>query len=138
MRNFEISADSTCDFYAQEIKKEGIFVAPLEYNLTSGNDIVVEKDNYDNMQQYVDFYNKLRGGVIAKTSILNVQAHIELFTKMAQSGIKTALHISQGYGLSPTVDNANAAIEEVKKEFPDINYVAIESNSTTAGEGLVV
>lgn len=138
MKNFEISVDSTCDLYAEELKSMGLYMAPLEYTMTSGDDVVVEKDNFETMQQYVDFYNKLRAGVFAKTSILNVQSHIDLFTKMAKDGVKTALHISQGYSLSPTVDNANVAIESVKKEFPDINYLAIESNSTTAGEGLIV
>lgn len=138
MKNFEISVDSTCDLYADELKNLGLYMAPLEYTLACGDSIVVEKDNYKCKQDYVDFYNKLRSGVIAKTSILNVQSHFDLFTKMAKYGVKTALHISQGYGLSPTVDNANVAIESVKRTFPDINFVAIESGSTTIGEGFIV
>ncbi len=138
MRNFEICADSTCDFYSDEIKLAEIFVAPLEYTLSHGKELSVHTDDFKTMQEYLDFYHKLRSGVVAKTSILNVESHIELFTKMAKAGVKNALHISQGYGLSPTLDNANTAIIQVKKQFPDINYVAIESNSTTAGEGLLV
>jgi DegV family protein with EDD domain len=138
MRNFEISVDSTCDLYADELKSLGLYMAPLEYTLTTGADVCVEKDDYQTRQQYIDFYNKLRNGVVAKTSILNVEAHEQMFKQMALDGVKTALHISQGYGLSPTVDNANVAIEHVKADFPDINYVAIESNTTTIGEGMIV
>lgn len=138
MKKFEISVDSTCDLYADELKSNGLYMTPLEYTLTCGDSVIVEKDNYKSNQEYIDFYNKLRSGVIAKTSILNVQSHIDLFTEMAKNGVKTALHISQGYGLSPTVDNANVAIENVKKNFPDINYVAVESNTTTVGEGFIV
>ncbi|MCR5553887.1 MAG: DegV family protein [bacterium] len=138
MRKFEISTDSTCDFYADEYVKYDVSFAPLEYNITTGDKLEIEYDNYTRYEQCVDFYNRLRNGSIAKTSILNVQAHVDMFTKLAKAGVKQLLHISQGYGLSPTVDNANAAIEIVKKEFPDIDYVAIESDTTTRGEGFVV
>lgn len=135
---FAVSADSTCDLYADEIKALGIDVAPLEFTLSRGDEVTIGLDNFTKPEQYIDFYNQLRKGVIARTSILSVQAHIDLFTAMAKRGVKTALHLSQGYGLSPTVDNANAAIAEVKKQFPDINYVAVECDTTTIGEGMLV
>lgn len=138
MRQFEVSCDSTCDLYCDEIKELGIDVSPLEYSLAKDEDLVLEQDNYKSKEQYFDFYNKLRNGYIAKTSILNVQAHVDLFTAMAKRGVKQALHISQSYGLSPTLDNANQAIEIVKKDFPDIDYIAIEANTTTVGEGIIV
>ncbi len=138
MKFFDVSTDSTCDLYKDEISSLNIFVAHLEYSLNYNDNLVLEVDDYSNYEQYVDFYNKLRKGVVAKTSILSVQAHVDLFTKMAESGVKNAIHISQGYGLSPTVDNANAAIKIVKERFKDINFVAIECNSTTVGEGIIV
>lgn len=138
MKKFEISADSTCDFYCNEIKDCCIDVAPLDFVIIDGDEVFEEQDCYKSMDEYIKFYGKLKNGCLAKTSILNVQAHVDLFTSMAKRGIKQALHISQGYGLSPTVDNANAAIEIVKKDYPDIDYVAVESNTTTYGEGMLV
>ena len=61
-----------------------------------------------------------------------------LFTKMAEDGVKTALHITQSAGLSPTIDNANKAMELVKEKYPNINYRALESKTTTIGEGMLV
>lgn len=138
MRKFEVTTDSTCDLYAEEFGQLDINVAPLEYTLSDGDDLVIELDNYIEKKQYVDFYNKLRKGIVAKTSILSLQAHIDFFTKMAEKGVKQILHISQGYGLSPTVDNANRAVEIVKETYPDIDYVAIEADTTTIGEGMLV
>lgn len=138
MKRFEVSADSTCDLYASEIKDYGIFVAPLEYVISKNDNLEVCLDNYTSKEQYEDFYKKLKDGYISKTSVLNIQAHVDLFTKMAKDGVKEAIHITQGYGLSPTLDNANAAIEIVKKDYPDIDYVAIESNTTTCAEGFIV
>lgn len=138
MRKFEISTDSTCDLYLDEIKKYEIDVSHLEYVILNGDDMEVEVDNYTSKEDYFRFYDRLKNGAIAKTSILNVQSHVDLFTKMAERGVKEAIHISQGYGLSPTLDNANKAIEIVKEKFPDIDYVAIESNTTTCAEGFIV
>lgn len=138
MENYVISTDSTSDFYEEEIQKYHLYVGKLNYSLTQNNETVEMLDDFKCYQDYVDFYNKLRSGVVSKTSILNVQAHIDLFTQMAKDGVKNAIHISQGMGLSPTVTNAEIAIEEVKKTYPDINYVAIESNTTTCAEGFLV
>ena len=139
MEKYAISTDSTSDFYDEEIKKYGLYVGKLDFVLIEKNGITTEcKDDFKSYDEYVEYYKKLQSGVVAKTSILNLQAHIDLFTQMAKDGIKNAIHISQGMGLSPTVVNAQKAIEEVKKEFPDINYVAIESNTTTVQEGNLV
>ena len=138
MENYVISTDSTSDFYADEIEKYNLYVGKLNYSMTKKNELEEYLDDFKSYDEYVNFYNELRSGVVSKTSILNVQAHIDLFTKMAEDGVKNAIHITQGMGLSPTVTNAEMAIEEVKKTYPDINYIAIESNTTTCAEGYLV
>ena len=138
MRTFEISTDSNADFYADEVKKYGLYVGRLNYTMTKDNNTEEYLDDMQSYDEYVYFYNQLRKGVVAKTSILNLQAHVDLFTRMAQDGVKNALHISQSKGLSPTIDNANKAIEIVKEKYPDINYIAIESSTTTVGEQMLV
>ncbi len=138
MNTFAISTDSTSDLYAEEVDKLGVLVGRLSFTLNINNTLTEHTDDFKKYEEYVDYYNKLRKGAIAKTSILNLQAHIDLFTDMAKRGIKSAIHISQAMGLSPTLVNAEKAIEEVKKEYPDINYVAIESNTTTVAEGNLV
>lgn len=138
MKNFEISADSTCDLYKKEAEELGVFIGRLEFVIEQGKETIECIDDFDEYQEYVDFYQKLRSGAIARTSILNLQAHIDLFTKMAENGIKNALHFSQSKGLSPTIDNAMKAIEIVKEKYPDINYLAVDTNTTTIGEGMLV
>ena len=138
MKNFGISTDSNCDLYAEEIKKLQIYVGHLSYTIEKGKETEEYTDNFTDYKQYVDFYAELRNGGVARTSILSLQAHIDLFTKMAEDGVKVALHIAQSVGLSPTIDNANKAIEIVKEKYPDIDYKAIESNTTTVAEGMLV
>lgn len=138
MKIFGISTDSNCDLYADEIKNLNIYVGHLNYTIEKSKQLNEYVDEYTTYQQYVDFYNELRTGGVARTSILSLQAHIDLFTKMAEDGVKVALHIAQSAGLSPTIDNANKAIEIVKETYPDIDYKAIESSTTTVGEGMLV
>ena len=138
MRKFDISTDSTCDFYANEYTEHGVYVGKLNFTIEENNVLNEYLDDFKEYDEYVNFYNRLRKGGVAKTAILNLQAHIDLFTEMAEKGIKNALHISQSKGLSPTIDNANKAIEIVKEQYPDINYIALESRTTTVAEGLLV
>lgn len=138
MKQFEISADSTCDLYKDEAEKLGVYIGRLNFVVEQGKDTFEGLDDFSNIQEYIEFYQKLRNGAVARTSILNLQAHIDLFTKMAENGVKNALHLSQSRGLSPTIDNALEAIRIVKEKYPDINYLAVDTNTTTVGEGLLV
>lgn len=138
MKKFEISADSTCDLYKDEAEKLGVYIGRLNYVIEQGKNTDEYLDDFDKYDEYVEYYSKLRSGAIARTSILNLQAHIDLFTKMAENGVKNALHFSQSKGLSPTIDNALEAIRIVKEKYPDINYLAVNTNTTTIGEGMLV
>lgn len=138
MKNFAISTDSNCDLYANEIKSLGIYVGHLSYTIQKNKQLDEFVDEFDTYEQYVNFFNELKSGAVARTSILSLQAHIDLFTKMAEDGVKVALHIAQSAGLSPTIDNANKAIEIVKESHPDIDFRAIESSTTTCAEGMLV
>jgi len=138
MKKYAISTDSTSDFTKQEVEELGLYVGRLNFTINEKGQLNEYLDDFENYDEYINFYNRLRSGGVAKTSILNLQAHIDLFTQMAKDGIKNAIHITQAMGLSPTLKNAQQAIEEVKKEFPDINYIAIESNTTTIAEGNLV
>ena len=138
MKQFEISTDSTADLYKEEIEKLGIYVGHLQFTVSKNGNLEERVDDFKEKQEYIDFYNELKSGAVAKTSILNVETHVKVFTEMAKAGIKKALHITQSYGLSPTLDNANKAIEIVKQDYPDIDYRAIETRTTTIGEGMLV
>lgn len=135
---FAVSSDSTCDLYANEIVDLGVYVGHLSFTLEENNVLNEFTDSFQNYDEYVEYYNKLRKGAVAKTTVLNLQAHIDLFTKMAEDGVKNALHMCQSRGLSPTIDNANKAIEIVKETYPDINYVTMDSTTTTVAEGMLV
>ena len=139
MRQFEVTTDSTCDLYADEVESLGIGVGRLVYTLTDKSGHMTEHpDDFKCMDDYLAFYEKLRAGYVAKTSILNVESHLALFRGQSARGVKKNLHISISYGLSPTADNAERAIAMVREDCPDIDYRVVEANTATIGEGIVV
>ena len=139
MKKFDISCDSNCDFYATEVAEFGLYVGRLNYTLTTKQGQITEYiDDFKSESDYFEFYDKMRNGIIAKTSILSENAHVELFTQMAKDGVKSALHVCQSYGLSPTLDRAKSAYEIVKKDYPDLDIVFVESSTTTIGEQMLV
>lgn len=135
---FAVSSDSTCDLYANEIKELNVHFVPLVYTMDKGGNVTEHEDNFKSYNEYVGYFNDLRAGGVAKTSMLNYAAHLEHFTKMAEAGVKNAIHFTISYALSPTVDNAKKAVEEVKQTHPDFNCLCVESHTTTIGQGMLV
>lgn len=138
MKLFDISTDSTCDLYAGEIKDNDLFFLPLTYTLEEKDGLKEFLDNFSSPEEYVAYYNRLREGVISRTSMNNPSIHEEHFRKMAESGVKDAIHFTISYGLCRTVEVAREAVEVVKKDFPDFNCLCVECNTTTVGQGFLV
>lgn len=139
MRKFEVSCDSNCDFYADEIKALDIYVGELSYVLINKSGEITDcLDSFKEEKEYVEYYDKLRSGIVSKTSILSEEAHYNLFKGMAKKGVKEAVHVCQSYGLSPTLDRAKDAYARVKEEYKDFSIYFVESSSTTVGEQMLV
>lgn len=134
LRKFEISTDSTADLYQNEIKEKELFFLPLTFTLTDKGVITEYKDEFSRPEEYSEYYDKLRTGVLSKTSMNNPFVHEEHFRKMAEAGVKDAVHFTISYGLCRTVDVAREAVETVKKDFPDFNCYCVECSTTTIGQ----
>ncbi len=138
MKLFDISTDSTCDFYKSEIEENNLFFLPLKFTLEDKGVVTEYADEFSDLSEYAEYYNKLRAGVLSRTSMNNPDVHYQHFKKMAEAGVKDAVHFTISYGLCRTVDVAREAVEEVKKDFPDFNCLCVECNTTTVGQGLLV
>jgi len=128
MSQFTIITDSSCDLPQEYLAKHNIKVLPIpltiddaEYNLTS----------------LKEFYDTLRAGGVAKTSLINSEAFIEAFTEYAAAK-KDALYICLSSGLSGTYQAARLALDEVKETYADCNLFPVDSISATAVQSLLV
>ena len=138
-RKFTLSTDSTCDLYASFIKQHDIKFVSLTYTVEDKNGNMTDGlDNFTDYSQYVDFYEKLRGGCLSRTSMLNYESHLAHFTRLAEEGAKDVVHFTISSGLSPTVTVAEKAAADVKKKYPEFNVYAVDSLSATIGQGALV
>ena len=135
-RKFTLSTDSTCDLYASFIRQHDIKFVSLTYTVEDKNGNMTDGlDNFTDYSQYVEFYEKLRGGCLSRTSMLNYESHLAHFTRLAEEGAKDVVHFTISSGLSPTVTVAEKAAADVKKKYPEFNVYAVDSLSATIGQG---
>lgn len=138
MRKFEVSTDSTADLYASEVKEKELFFLPLTFTLTNKGQITEHQDTFESLEQYKSYYNKLRAGIVSKTSMNNPSIHEEYFRSIAKKGVKNLIHFTISYGLCRTVEVAREAVLEVQKDYPDFNCLCVECRTTTIGQGALV
>ncbi len=133
MNNFIISADSTCDLNKQEKEAFKVHVAVMKFIIDQSGTIDECDDNFQDQKEYNEFYERLHKGAIARTSMLTEEAHKEHFEKLVKQGNKNILHFSISSGLTPTVEKAKLASEQVMKENADVKILVIDTLSATLG-----
>lgn len=138
MRQFTVSSDSTCDLYKQYRDENDVIFVSLTFTVEENGQLHDGKDEFTDYKQYVEFYEKLRNGGFSRTSMLNFESHYSHFLQMAKEGCRDILHFTLSSGLSPTATVAEQAYAEVKKEYPDLNMIIIDSLGATIGQGELV
>lgn len=131
--NFILSCESTVD---------------LPYSYVSGRNMPVLFYSYSiDGQEYPDdmgrdpealpqFYRFLEEGKMPSTSQTNVFKYTEFFTELLKRG--DVLHIAFGSGMTPSVKNALAAADALRKDFPNRKIIVVDSLCSSSGYGLLV
>ena len=132
MSSFTIVVDSNCDLPPEFIRENEIEVIPMPFEI----DGTPHKLGYWQMISASDFYNALRNGSVAKTSQINPQTYVEIFTEYAKQE-KDAIFLVLSSGLSSTYQSAVLALAEIKETYPDCNIFAIDSLNASSGHGLL-
>ena len=132
-RRFILSCESTVDLPYSYMESRQIPI--LEYIYTMGGE-----DYADDMGRDPDamkhFYERLASGIMSKTSQISAWRYREYFEGLLQQG--DVLHIAFGSGMTQSVNNAWAAAEELRAEYPDRKLVVIDSLCSSSGYGLLV
>ncbi len=132
MNNYVIYTDSACDIKPEVLREWGVYYKPLflhyegEESLYSNDDI-----------KPLDFYNKMRGGAIAKTSAVNADTFAEGFEELLKEG-KDILYLGFSSGLSTTFNSARIAADQLRESYPERKVIVVDTLAASAGEGLIV
>lgn len=132
MKKFVIFTDSACDLSAEFLSELEIEFLSLTFRFSDDN---LEYSNGD--MSVASFYERMRGGGVAKTSAVNSQSFLEAFKKTFDDE-NDILYVGFSSGLSTTFNSARMAANELVNEYPDRKVRVVDSLCASAGLGLLL
>lgn len=132
-RDYTIVTDTTCDLPQDYYEKNNVTVITLTYMLDG-----VEYDgSFENSLKPALFYEKLRGGIMAKTAAVSPETMTRIFTNVLEQG-SDLLYVAFSSGLSSTYQNACIARDDLAEKYPDQKILCVDSLCASLGEGLLL
>ena len=132
MNDFIIFADSACDLSPEILAEWGVDFRSLTFRFDG------EEKLYSNSDMPIkEFYDRMRGGAVAKTSAVNPDGFAAGFEQILKEG-KDILYIGFSTGLSTTFNSARIAAEGLKADYPDRKIIVVDSLAASAGVALLL
>ena len=129
--SFVVFADGCANLPKEML--EGIKLIPNEYLLDDVPQIYSgDIENFDGHA----FYEDLRNGKVAKTSLLNTHLFETHFRPVLEEG-QDIIYISMSSGISGTYNAAMIAADELMEEFPDRFIHIVDSHGCGFGNGIL-
>ncbi len=132
MNNFVIMASSTTDFTEDYAKKHNLTLLPFSFML-DGNSY---EDNFGKSMSIDKFYETIRSGASATTSMVNSEQYMSIFTEHLEKGMDV-VYIELSSAISGSAHNGQAVVEELNKKYDNQVYF-VDSLCASGGFGLLV
>ncbi|MEG1394532.1 MAG: DegV family protein [Clostridia bacterium] len=100
----------------------------------------LDDDHYDNINNFLpiqEFYERMKKGAKATTSMLSQYLCNEKMEEKLSAGYDV-LYISFSSALSGTFNAASLVARELKEKYPDRKIQVIDSLNASSGEGLLI
>lgn len=134
MEDYVILTDSTTDLPPHLIRELDVQVLPLGFTMEGRN----YTNDPDHHQMSVStFYQNLREGVQATTTMLTVPVFLKAFAEVLEAG-RDLLYISFSSALSGSYNSAELAARELRERYPQRKLLVVDSLCASLGEGLLV
>ena len=129
--SFVVFADGCANLPKEML--EGIKLIPNDYLLDDVHQVYSgDVDHFDGKT----FYDQLRSGKVAKTSLLNSHLFETHFRPELEQG-QDVIYISMSSGISGTYNAAKIAADELMEEFPERFIHIVDSHGCGFGNGLL-
>ncbi len=125
--------DSNCELWYTRVKELGLDYISMPYCYGGGEYGYDLGENTD----FKKFYDAVRGGTVPKTMALNPENYKEILRPYFKAG-EDVLYISFSHAMSGTFAQLDAALKELKKEFPERKCTVFNTNSICLGAGIQV
>lgn len=129
---FVLSCESTVDLTWKHLNERNISAIAYSY-IFDGVEYLDDMREGDGLQQ---FYAKLVAGKQPTTSLINTDRYLQYFRSLLEQG--DLLHVTFSSGLSQSANNAIAAAESLKTEYPNRKIFVVDSLCASVGYGLFV
>ena len=136
MDQYRLFTDSAVDMPHELYKKYDIHIVPMDYVL-NGKEMVYFTDSPDHDKIADELFAAQKGEADVHTSQITPYRFEEYWRPELEAG-NDILHITFSSGLSATADNAFAAAEQLREEFPDRKLLVVDSMAATSGQGVFV
>lgn len=130
MADYVITCSSTADLSRKYANKRDLTILPYQFFIDG-------EEYFDDDGLSIsthDFYEKVRAGAMATTSMVNTERYIAFFKPFLEAG-KDILHIEFSSGLSGSYNNALLTVEQLKKDYPNRSIEVVDSLSAARGYG---
>ncbi len=132
-KDFILSCGSTVDLPYAYMEKRNVSVIFYSYSI---DEQVFVDDMCRDPEALPKFYDYLAQGKMPSTSQINVYRYLDYFEELLQKG--DVLHIAFGSGMTPSVNNAVQAAEQLREKYPDRKIVVLDSLCSSSGYGMLV
>ncbi len=130
--DYQIITDSCCDFTEAEYRSLGVTAVSLEV-MWDG----ISHSHFSTEAELKDFYEQMRGGLVATTSALNPDSWARAMEPWLAAG-QDLLVLAVSSGISGTMQSAVIAARDLKGTYPDRKIWVVDSRSGSLGEGLLL
>ncbi len=131
--SYKLITDSTMDMSKKMADSIAVDTLPLYFTIEGAE----YKDNFGaDMDPHI-FYEKVRGGQMPSTTLINTDRFLTHFRSYLENGIDI-VYIAFSSALSGTYQCAMQAADQLKEEFPDRHVYVVDSQCASMGEGLLV
>lgn len=124
--------DSCCDLPAELLNNDGIDYFQFPYVMNDG-------EHFDDMWQSVsakEFYDRMRKGEVSGTSQIPISELTEKIEAFAKDGTPT-VYLAFTSGLSGTFETVKQVQEQIKEQYPDFEFYAVDTKLASIAEGLL-
>ncbi|MBQ8780601.1 MAG: DegV family protein [Oscillospiraceae bacterium] len=132
-REYVIVTDSTCDMGEQYYEVNGITVIGLHYTIGSRT---YTQGAHDELS-ITHFYERIRDGIVPKTSPVEYDDALPVLDKIAQEG-KDIFYLAFSSAMGASYQNAQIAAEDVMAKYPECTIKVVDSLTAAGGEGLLL
>ena len=131
---YHIWTDTSANLPAPLCKKLGIGVLPFHFiHKGEVEQCCLDTDAFP----YDDYYEDLKNGGVATTSMINSEAYREIFEREAAAG-NDVLYIGMSSGISGAYGASALAAREAGERYPQHRFEVFDTKGASLGEGLLV